>query len=68
MFVNCSGSGSASGVLSAVDNCLAEGARVISMSLGGGGSSTSANNAYNAATAAGALVIAAGKSKDQMIP
>jgi hypothetical protein len=41
-----SGSGSGSGVLSAVEKCQEAGAKVISMSLGGGGYSSSADNLY----------------------
>ena len=54
-----SGSGSTSGVLGAVQQCAAAGAKVISMSLGGGGYSTSANNIYNRLYNDGILIIAA---------
>merc|ERR1740116_773070 len=42
-----SGSGSNSGVLGAVQSCVDNGAKVISLSLGGGGYSTTSNDFYN---------------------
>lgn len=54
-----SGSGSSSDVLLAVDNCIANGARVISMSLGSSSYSATADLAYQEAYESGALVIAA---------
>ncbi len=41
-----SGSGSSSGVMNAVQQCVDKGAKVISMSLGGGGYSSTSNAAY----------------------
>merc|ERR1712056_41165 len=42
-----SGSGSLSGVLDAVQKCVDDGAKVISLSLGGGGYSSTTNEFYN---------------------
>jgi serine protease len=54
-----SGSGSTSGVLAAVQGCAEAGAKVISMSLGGGGFSQAAHDAYKNHYNDGILVIAA---------
>ena len=54
-----SGSGSTSSVLEAVDACRDNGADVISMSLGGGGPSTIANDLYESVYADNVLLIAA---------
>ena len=54
-----SGSGSTSSVLEAVDACRNNGADVISMSLGGGGPSTIANDLYESVYADNVLLIAA---------
>ena len=48
-----------SDMVAAVDQCVAGGAKVISMSLGGSASSTSEENAFNDAYDAGVLLIAA---------
>lgn len=56
------GSGSTASVLEAVDYCVDNGANVISMSLGGSGSSTSENDAFEQAYREdNVLIIAAGK-------
>jgi len=55
-----SGSGSTAGVLAAVDGCVAAGAKVISMSLGGGSWSQAAHDAYkDAYENSSVLIIAA---------
>jgi len=54
-----SGSGRTTDVLAAVSDCVDNGAHVISMSLGGGGYSTTADKVYDDAYDAGALIIAA---------
>jgi len=54
-----SGSGSSTDVLAAVSDCVDNGAHVISMSLGGGGHSTIAENVYDDAYDKGVLIIAA---------
>jgi len=54
-----SGSGSSAGVLQAVEGCLTAGAKVISMSLGGGAWSQVNFDAYNRAYDNGVLIIAA---------
>lgn len=41
-----SGSGLSSGVLAAVGECVEKGAKIVSMSLGGGGSSDATNAMY----------------------
>ena len=53
------GSGSSSDVLIAVDDCVANGARVISMSLGSSSYQATADSTYQEAYEKGALVIAA---------
>lgn len=54
-----SGSGSTTGVLAAVEHCVDNGAKVISMSLGGGGPSTVSEDAYELAYNNGVLIVAA---------
>ena len=54
-----SGSGSSAGVLAAVQRCAASGAKVISMSLGGGGYSIEEDSVYQQLYNDGVLVIAA---------
>ena len=63
-----SGSGSNSGVLDAVEACVANGAKIVSMSLGGGGWSSAALNAYKDHYNDGVLIIAAaGNSGDSSL-
>lgn len=54
-----SGWGTTAAILDAVENCVENGAEVISMSLGGSGYSSVANDAYKRAYDAGTLIIAA---------
>ena len=54
-----SGSGSSSGVMAAVQACVDNGAKVISMSLGGGGYSATSNAAYEDYYDQNVLIIAA---------
>lgn len=53
------GEGSSSDITSAINWAYSHGAKVLNLSLGGAGYSTSMQNAVNAATSAGSLVIAA---------
>ena len=48
-----------SDLIDALDDCVAEGSQIVSMSLGGGGASSSENQAFAEALAAGVLSIAA---------
>lgn len=57
--LNDSGSGSSSGVMSAVQACVEAGAKVVSMSLGGGGFSQTFSNDYKAHYNSGVLIVAA---------
>jgi len=54
-----SGSGTTSGVLAAVDACVAKGAKIISMSLGGGSYSTVSANTFLQHYNNGVLIVAA---------
>jgi len=54
-----SGSGSSSGVIAAVNKCVEAGAKIISMSLGGGSASQASRAAYEDAYNQGVLIIAA---------
>lgn len=66
-----SGSGRGSDVLAAVEDCVANGARVISMSLGSSGSAVAALNTYEEAYDAGVLIVAAagnGGNDDPLYP
>ena len=56
---NESGWGYSSELVDAVDTCVSNGAKVVNMSLGGAGSSTTEKNGLEAATNAGVLLIAA---------
>jgi subtilisin family serine protease len=56
---NESGWGYSSSLIDAVDDCVAAGSNIISMSLGGGGSNSTESNAFANFTAAGGLVVAA---------
>ena len=56
---NASGWGYSSSLVAAVDDCVAAGANVVSMSLGGSGSSTTERNAFNNYYSQGVLSIAA---------
>ncbi|WP_448547555.1 S8 family serine peptidase [Thalassotalea fusca] len=56
---NESGWGYSSSLVAAVDDCVAAGAKVVSMSLGGGGSSQTENNAFSNYYNQGILSIAA---------
>ena len=57
--LNDSGSGSNAGVTAAVNACVSAGAKVISMSLGGGGYSATEENLYKQIYDKGVLIIAA---------
>ena len=57
--LNDSGSGSNAGVTAAVNACVAAGAKVISMSLGGGGYSATEENLYKQIYNQGVLIVAA---------
>lgn len=60
------GYGSDAGVLEAFDQCIDAGAKIISMSLGGGGSSQAEESIYQMAyETEDILVVAAGKLKDE---
>jgi subtilisin family serine protease len=60
-FLDASGSGSTSDAIRCVDYCIAQGAKVLSNSWGGGGDSALLRDAIQRAAAAGALfVVAAG--------
>ena len=54
-----SGSGTGASVLAAVQGCVDNGAKVISMSLGGSGASNIAREAYNSHYDNGVLIVAA---------
>jgi serine protease len=56
---NASGWGYTGELIDAIDTCTDNGAKVVNMSLGGGGSSNAEANAMQAATDAGVLLIAA---------
>ena len=56
---NADGWGYSSDLAFAADKCTAAGANIISMSLGGGGANNTEENAFNAFTDAGGLVVAA---------
>ncbi len=56
---NESGWGYSSDLAYAADKCAAAGANIISMSLGGGGANSTEENAFDAFTANGGLVVAA---------
>ena len=56
---NAEGWGYSSDLAAAAQKCSAAGAKIISMSLGGGGSNTTESNAFQNFTNAGGLVIAA---------
>ncbi len=56
---NAEGWGYSSDLAYAADKCSAAGANIISMSLGGGGANSTEENAFDAFTAAGGLVVAA---------
>lgn len=56
---NASGWGYTGELVDAVDTCVNNGAKVINMSLGGAGSSTTERNALQAAADAGVLLVAA---------
>lgn len=56
---NESGWGYSSDLAAAAEKCEAAGSNIISMSLGGGGSTTAERNAFDSFTAAGGLAIAA---------
>ena len=56
---NEDGWGYSSDLAHAADKCSAAGANIISMSLGGGGANSTEENAFNAFTDAGGLVVAA---------
>lgn len=59
-----SGSGSTSGIINAVTDCVAAGANVISMSLGGGGHSSAFDAALNNAYDMGVLSVCAAGNSD----
>jgi len=56
---NADGWGYSSDLAFAADKCTAAGANIISMSLGGGGANSTEENAFDAFTQAGGLVVAA---------
>jgi subtilisin family serine protease len=61
------GYGSDAGVIEAVDQCIDAGAKIISMSLGGGGSSEVEESMYQTAYENGILIVAAGKLKGEFV-
>jgi thermitase len=57
--LDASGSGTTAAITQGVNFAVAQGAKVINMSLGGGASDTAFNNAITAATTAGVVVVVA---------